>query len=244
MMRQSSFLSGLCIGVGIVLGAVFVSKSMDNHTYYSRSISVKGLSEKDIEADEGLWTLTIALSGNDVVLLHQKAEHQKKTVADILLKEGFLATEINVDTAAEVNDKKLNQYGEFDELKQSRYVLNTRVVVNTKRVSKLFKATRILNQLLKDGIYFKGETQPSFFYTKLNDIKPNMLKEAGENAHKAALELANNTNSKVGKIKTATQGVFSIRLRADTSEFQGGFAKSSPYLRARVVTHVTYFIAD
>lgn len=72
-----------------------------------------------------------------------------------------------------------------------------------------------------------------------------MLKEASENAYKAALELADNTKSQIGKIKDARQGAFSIRLRNDASEYvDHRYGKSSPYLRARVVTNVTYFVND
>ena len=104
-MRQSSFLAGLSVGVGIILGALFISRAMDNHTYYSRSISVKGLSERDIEADEGVWTLTLSLAGNNVVELNQKAEQQKAMIADLLSKAGFTASEINVNTTSEIIDR-------------------------------------------------------------------------------------------------------------------------------------------
>src|SRR5690606_33781514 len=114
----------------------------------------------------------------------------------------------------------------------------------TSDVEKLFQATHMINDFIGDGIVFKGSTAPQFFYGKLNDIKPEMLKEASENASTAAVELANNTKSKIGKIKRASQGVFSIRLRTDTSEGDYNYGKSSPYLRARVVTNVTYFIID
>lgn len=243
-MQQRGFFAGISVGIGIILGAWFVSRSMDNHTYYSRSISVKGLSERDIVADEGIWTLHLSLAGDDIAALNQKAEQQKAMISSLLVKEGFEQTEINVNTPIEVTDRELDRYREFKPEKQSRYLLDTSVVISTRNVQKLFTSTGILNQLLKQGLYFKGATQPVFFYTKLNEIKPDMLKEAGANAHKAALELANNTNSKVGKIKTATQGVFSIRLRGESSDFDSGFAKSSPYLRARVVTNVAYFITD
>lgn len=243
-MQQSSFLAGISVGIGIILGAWFISGSMDKHTYYSRSIAVKGLSERDIEADEGVWTLSLSLTGNDVAELNQKAVQQKRTIVNIFLKDGFESSEINFNTPLEITDRALDRYHELKPEKQQRYLLDTSVVISTKKVQKLFQSTGILSQLLKEGIYFKGATQPIFFYTKLNDIKPDMLKEAGENAYKAALELANNTKSKVGKIKYATQGVFSIRLRGESSDFDSGFAKSSPYLRARVVTNVTYFIAD
>lgn len=132
----------------------------------------------------------------------------------------------------------------FDPQKQTRYILEASIQLETTNVEKLFNSTHVINQFIAQGIVFKGSTSPTFFYTKLNDIKPVMLKEAGENAYTAAMELAKNTKSQIGKIKDASQGAFSIRLRNDTSEYDNNYGKSSPYLRARVVTNVTYFIAD
>jgi uncharacterized protein len=245
MVRYDTLLSGLLLAIGIMMGAYFISTSLNNHTYYNRSIHVKGLSEKDVVADVGTLTLTISLAGNEAILLSQKAEEAKHLVLNGLIKAGFKESEIKSDLPVAIEDKMLDRYNDrFDPAKQARYILETSIQLETQDVEKLFKSTHVINQFVAQGIIFKGATSPAFFYTKLNDIKPAMLKEAGESAHAAAIELAKNTKSQIGKIKDASQGAFSIRLRNDNSEYDSGYGKSSPYLRARVVTNVTYFIAD
>lgn len=245
MVRYDTLLSGLVLAIGIMMGAYFISTSLNNHTYYNRSIHVKGLSEKDVVADVGTLTLTISLAGNEAILLSQKAEEAKHLVLNGLIKAGFKDSEIKSDLPVAIEDKMLDRYNDrFDPAKQARYILETSIQLETRDVEKLFKSTHVINQFVAQGIIFKGATSPTFFYTKLNDIKPAMLKEAGESAHAAAIELAKNTKSQIGKIKDASQGAFSIRLRNDNSEYDSGYGKASPYLRARVVTNVTYFIAD
>jgi uncharacterized protein len=245
MIRNNSFMASAVLALGMIGGAFFIAKAINNHTYYNRSIHVKGLSEKDVVADQGIWKLTISLAGNDIVSLNQKAAEYKRIVVDGLLASGFQASEVNGDLPVSIEDKMVDRYNDrFDPEKQARYVLDTTIQLETTDVEKLFKSTHVINQFVAQGIFFKGSTAPTFFYSKLNEIKPDMLKEAGVNAFAGALELASNTKSQVGKIKDASQGAFSIRLRNDSAEYEGGYGKSSPYLRARVVTNVTYFIND
>lgn len=139
----------------------------------------------------------------------------------------------------------LGRYNQsFDAAKQPRYLIDVPIRLETSKVNQLFISTSLVNRFISERIVFKGATSPTFFYTSLNQIKPEMLKDAGNNAYLTALELAQNTKSKIGKIKDASQGAFSIRLRNDNSEYSDGYGKSSPYLKVRGVTNVTYFIVD
>lgn len=245
MIRHNSLMASAVLALGMIGGSFFISKAMNNYTYYSRSIHVKGLSEKDVVADHGTLKLTLSLAGNDIVALNQEAVGQKRIVIDGLLAYGFNASEINAEVPIAVEDKMVDRFNnQFNPEKQARYVLDVTIQLETADVEKLFKSTHVISQFIARGIFFKGSTAPMFFYSKLNEIKPEMLKEAGANAFAAALELANNTKSHIGKIKDASQGAFSIRLRNDSADYEGGYGKSSPYLRARVVTNVTYFIND
>ena len=164
---------------------------MNNHTYYNRSIHVKGLSEKDVVADQGILKLKFSLAGNDIAELHKTVSEQKRSVIEGLLSGGFKAAEINADLPISIEDKMVDRFNnQFDPSKQARYVLDASIHLETTEVEKLYKSTHLINQFVARGIFFKGATEPMFFYSKLNDIKPKMLKEAGLNAYSGALELA------------------------------------------------------
>jgi uncharacterized protein len=232
-------------GLGIVMGALFISKAMDNHTYSDRTISVKGLSEKDVDADTGLWKLDISIAGNDIIELTKTAGKQKQIIVQKLISTGFSASDIKSDAPYSIEDKMTDRFNlRFDPEKQARYILVLNISLETKDVTKLYHSRELVNHFIEHGIVFKGTPTPQFFYSKLNTIKPEMLKEAGKNARIAALELAQNTHSKIGKINHATQGAFSIRVRSGINEEGESHGKDSPYLRARVVTNVKYSIID
>lgn len=243
MQGYKTIIASIVLAMGMLGGALFISKAMNNHTYYNRSIHVKGLSEKDVLADQGVLKLLISVKGKDLQELSQKLEEQKKIVIDAFLKAGYKSEEIRSDfPMSALKQQRVSKDGEKT---KTSYVLSLTIEIETSDVEKLYKSGPVINACLAQGVFFKGSIAPKFFYTQLNATKPDMLKEASENAYKAALELADNTKSQIGKIKDASQGAFSIRLRNDTSEYGDyGYGKSSPYLRARVVTNVTYFIND
>lgn len=243
MQGYKTIIASIVLAMGMLGGALFISKAMNNYTYYSRSIHVKGLSEKDVLADQGVLKLLISVKGKDLLALSQKAEEQKKIVIDAFLKAGYKAEEIKADFP--ISSQQLQRVSKDGQKYMNLYVLDLTIEIETSDVEKLYKSGPVINACVAQGVFFKGAIEQKFFYTQLNAIKPDMLKEASENAYKAALELADNTKSHIGKIKDASQGAFSIRLRNDTSEYGDyGYGKSSPYLRARVVTNVTYFIND
>ena len=69
----------------------------------------------------------------------------------------------------------------------------------------------------------------------MNSIKPQMIEEATKNARAAAEKFAKDSESKLGKIKTANQGLFTIE---NVDEY-------TPNVKhVRVVTNVTYFLED
>ena len=243
MQGYKTIISSFVVAMGMLGGALFISKAMNNHAYYNRSIHVKGLSEKEVLADQGVLKLLISIKGKNLQALSQKAEEQKKIVIDALLKSGYKSEEIKADFP--VSSQQQFRMSNDGEKTKTIYVLKFTIEIKTSDVEKLYKSGPVINDCLAQGVLFYGSIEPRFFYTQLNTIKPDMLKEASENAYKAALELADNTKSQIGKIKDASQGAFSIRLRNDTSDYGDyGYGKSSPYLCARVVTNVTYFVND
>ena len=74
-----------------------------------------------------------------------------------------------------------------------------------------------------------------YLFTGLNEIKPEMVEEATRNAREVALKFARDSDSKLGKIRSARQGQFSISDRD----------KNTPHIkRVRVVSTIEYYLAD
>lgn len=236
--KSKKIISASVLAFGIALGGFF-----PGYWYYKthadfRSVTVKGLAEKDVSADLGIWNLQFTVSGNNLAALQQQLTSQKQIVIDFLHAQGFSAEEINIGRI-DTNDIMANPYRDADVLATSRFILTQNLTIRSPQVEKISTAVTNSNVLIGDGIVISNQNA-AYFFTKLNEIKPQMLKESTENARSAALEFAKNSDSKVGKIKNANQGVFSVLSRDDPDAFE----PSQINKKVRVVSTVEYLLQD
>ncbi|MEM7283258.1 MAG: SIMPL domain-containing protein, partial [Pseudomonadota bacterium] len=127
---------------------------------------------------------------------------------------------------------------EDQNLVEEKHRLIGEIEVQTTKVQLVSEGRAKLNTLIAEGLDVKNNA-PSYHFTKLNEIKPDMLKEATTNARLAANEFATNAGVKVGGIRSARQGGFVIR---DVGESYGDTNKIEKDVR--VVTNVTFFLTD
>ena len=161
---------------------------------------------------------------------------------DLIIKfleaQKFADDEIHVGRI-ETNDLMANPYRDNTAAETARFILTQTIVVRSDKVQNISDAMSFSNELIGKGIVFSNQSA-SYFFTKLNDIKPELLKEATQNANKAAQEFAANSGSQVGKIYQANQGVISILPRDDPNAYE----PSQIEKRVRVVSTVTYLLQD
>ena len=147
-----------------------------------------------------------------------------------------------------VVDTQANEYGGANRAPH-RYIVEQQITVRTPRVDQLAAAAQKTMLLLQKGIVLNSNAGQgvNYKFTALNAIKPDMITEATRNARAAADRFAADSGSKVGSIRQANQGVFSI-LPADTgneageSEGGGFNAESSLMKTVRVVTTIDYYL--
>lgn len=231
-MDFSRILSGLCIGLGIFLASQPLAKSLDNFIATKKTVVVKGLSEKEVKADLAIWPITVKEVGNDLVALQTKIVFDKKTISDYLTELGFEKDEI-VESPVSVIDHFSDDYNNSPRF---RYAIQLTISLRTQKVDVAKKAMEGTGKLISQGIVIlppQYENGIEFSYTALNEIKPDMIREATEAARQAAEQFAKDSTSKVGTIKSAQQGQFSIIDRD----------KGSPdYKIVRVVNTMEYFL--
>ena len=200
-----------------------------------RVVSVKGLSEREVKADYVIWPIVFKEVGNDLVALYESVQNKTATLEKFLLDNGVAAEEIS-KASPDITDTESEIYA--SEKRSQRYVATVVMTVASKDVEKLREIMGKQGELLKQGIAFsEGDYRYRKIYTfnGLNDIKPEMIDEANKNARAAAQKFAADSESKLGKIKTATQGQFSIEDRDENTPF---------IKKVRVVTSVQYFLED
>ena len=208
---------------GLVLGGFFPGWYYYQAKINNNTVVVKGLAEMNVKADLAVWQIKFTVTNDDLTSAQRTITAQAEKVKRFLTEKGFSEAEINIKRI-ETNDLMANPYRGNDAA-SSRFILSQTITVKSANVDLVEKTLPETNSLIAAGIVFENSYgEPvSYIFTRLNEIKPKMLEEATQNAKEAAAEFAKNSGSRVGKIKYANQGVFSILPAeeiADSNEAQ------------------------
>lgn len=234
----TAFLSASVIGLGLAVSGYFVSQTLYNSKVALNTAEVKGLAERRVEADKAFWTIEYTVTGKskeEVPELYKQSEVDQAKIIALLNEAGFNSDEINVGI---INYYKRDFRDENQKLVEQTHSLVGTIEVQTDKVHLVSKGRAKLNRLIAEGLNIQNKS-PAYHFTKLNEIKPDMLKEATKNARVAANEFAENAGVQVGGIRSARQGGFVIR---DVGENYGDTAKIEKDVR--VVTNITFFLND
>ena len=225
----------IIISTAVVLSSLILSLGMGKIMHTERTVSVRGLSEKEVDADLAVWKLSFSVGNNDMKEL-QNQILQKTDLAKIFLENHQLTQADYTVLSPEITDATVNMYSDpthrsFD------YVGKQTILIRSGNVQGVKSAAQDTIELLGQGVSVSSDWdgKVQYYFNGLNEIKPEMIAEATENARKAAEQFAHDSNSKVGKIQNATQGLFSIEDAAPGLEYKKN---------VRVVTTVIYSLVD
>lgn len=235
-MDKGKFYSGLFIMIGLVILGMMMPRAVDKFRSFDRTVNVKGLCEKEVKADKVIWPVVYRVMADDIQSIYDQTDAYNDVIMEFLKSGGIDASEITV-SVPEISDKYANEYGSND--RAFRYIAKNVITVYTSDVDVVLALMSRQSDLLKKGIVTGGSNQwenpVEFKYEGLNDIKPEMIEEATRNAREAAEKFAKDSDSRLGKIKTANQGTFTIENRDS----------NTPYIKkVRVVTSVTYYLKN
>ncbi len=237
--KGGKMLASLLLALGIALGGFFPGYYYYQAKINANSVTVKGLAEMNVKADLAIWNLRFVLTSDDLSAAQKQIDSQRAVIYKFLAEQGFKAEEIS-DGRIETNDLMANPYRSNTDM-TSRFILNQTVTVRSANVDLVDKALRQNGDLVAAGIILDNQygSPVSYIFTGLNQIKPQMLEQATKNAAAAAAEFAKASSSKVGNIRRASQGVFSILPRE-----QGGSESEAQSIdkTVRVVSTVEYWL--
>jgi len=226
----------LAISAAILAGLVFIGimlpVSVRTLRSYDRIVAVKGLCEREVKADKAIWPMVFKVVGDNLGAVYSGIEANTAGVVAFLEKNGFSKDEIS-SSIPEVSDKYAQEYNSN---RTYRYVAKCVVTLCSSDVDKVLAAMASQNKLLRDGIALEHDwnNKTEFSFEGLNTIKPEMIEEATRNAREVAQKFAKDSESRLGKIKDASQGTFSISDRDS----------NTPYIKkVRVVTYVSYYLS-
>jgi hypothetical protein len=228
---------GVAIGGGITVAGMYHGMSLVESRKPRRTVSVRGLAEREVDADLAMWPITFTETSNDLVNLFDKISSKKTTIASFLGDNGFNAKDISY-SAPRIIDQQAKEYGENQNVPKFRYMGKATVTVSSGDVPRVKKTIELSGTLVGKGIVIVAEdydNKTQYFFKGLNSIKPSMIEEATKNARSVAEKFAADSGSKLGKILSASQGLFEI-----TDRDQGTPEKK----QVRVVTSVEYSLAE
>ncbi len=226
------------MALGIALAGYFVSQTLYKSKVALNTAEVKGLAERRVMADRAYWSIQYTVAGkekSEIPDLYEASNSDQEKIVALLLESGFSQSEIKPGV---INYIKQEFRDENQNLVEEKHVLIGEIEVETEQVQLVAEGRANLNTLIAQGLDVQNNA-PAYHFTRLNDIKPEMLKEATKNARIAANEFAENAGVEVGGIRSARQGGFVIR---DVGENYGDTKKIEKDVR--VVTNITFFLTD
>ena len=228
-------LAGLALGLGVSAAGWEMGRAVRDYRAAERYVTVKGLSERAVKANRATWTISFNVAADQFDALQDAVDRSQHEIESFLGRQGFAPKALEVEQTV-VNDRDANPYAVPNQ--GPRFSARGGVVVRTTDVDRVDRASRAVNDLVRQGLLLEP-TRPTYAFTLLNDIKPAMLAEATKAARTAADEFARASQSSVGSIRRASQGVFSITGEDGETEHGGPFTLAK---QVRVVTTVDFFL--
>ena len=221
------------LGICLVIASIVISLGFSSINPQEASVRVRGLAQREVNADLAVWQLSFGLGDNNLENL-QKSIKEKSEIVSLYLKDKGLNEHDFSVLSPSITNNLLDPYINQEKM-QYIYIAKLNFLIRTDKISAVKKANEGLLELVDKGIAIKQdyENKINYEFTKLNDIKPEMIALATKNARKAAEQFAKDSNSNLGKIKHATQGLFSIENAATGLEERK---------IVRVVTQIQYLL--
>lgn len=234
--KMNAAILGVCLVLGLSALGLTLKQAITDFKMLDRSVTVKGLAENEYPADIVIWPIQYTSASNDLEALYQELDAQNTKIVAFLESKHIDSKEITLATP-KITDKLAQQYGGGEDSK-FRYMAVQTITVYSSKIDAIRNVMPQLSELGKTGIAFSQadyDAQVEYIFSRLNEVKPQMIEESTTNARSVAEKFATDSQSRLGKIKKATQGQFTINNRD----------KNNPHIkRIRVVSTIEYYLAD
>lgn len=228
---KNRILESLILAAAIVVFGGFICCGLSKMGNRERTVSVRGLAEKEVLADKVFWSVSFTEVGNEISAIYRNVAEKDSLIIKFFLERGIDREDITVN-APGIADALADRYRE--KLPENRYTMTSTITLASSQVENVRTLQSEIAELAAQGIAL-DVGYANYEFTGLNAIKPQMIEEATKNARAAAEKFAKDSDSELGKIRNAQQGVFSIDNRDE----------NTPYIKkVRVVTYVDFMLDD
>jgi uncharacterized protein len=240
---MKQYINAIIFGIAIVTSSIFIGKAYTDRAKVDGEIQVTGLGKADFSSDLIVWEGSFGAQNIDLKLAYLTLEKNKSTVNDYLAKKGIV-TEQLIYSAVKSNKKNKRIYssnGDYIGEEFIGYELIQSVQIESKDVDKIEKVSREITELLNEGVQFYSES-PRYYYTKLSDLKIEMISKATEDAKLRAENISEFSGGKLGKLESARMGIFQITGQNSKENYSWGgtFNTSSREKTASITMKLVY----
>ena len=232
--RNVTLIAALILALGIVIGGFLLGDGLRRARMADRSVTVRGLAERNVTADLATWTISFSAQGTELAAVQAENDRDARTVANFFRTAGFPNNAVS-DAGGSVSQYFDNNRGE------NSVTVNRRLQLRTTDVMRARAAYARQFDLIRNGVAVQEGSDIQFSFTKLNEVKPQMIALATRDARNGAVQFARDSGTDVGGIRAATQGYFSIGAR-DGDENSSGSGSDSPFQKVRVVTTIEFYL--
>lgn len=232
------------VAVGIALAGLLAGNGFARARSADRYVTVKGVAEREVRADLAIWPLRVVGADNDLSVANAKVAKSVAGVRDFLVRHGMDTSQIQISEFS-VTDALANQYGP-ERAPANRYVVHETVILRSSKPDQVLAASQQISELAAIGVVISSGTEygpggggPTFVFSGLNKLKPEMIADATARAREAASQFARDSRSDIAGIRQANQGVFEILPRDQAP----GITESSQIAKVvRVVSTIEYYL--
>lgn len=221
----------LILAIGMIVGGYLLGNGLVRARHADRSVTVRGLAERNVTADLAVWTLNYSKQGTNLAQVQAEMDRDTQSIRRFFASVGFPA-EALTPAGAGVSQSYLDGV--------PMVTISQRLQLRTTDIARARQAVARQFDLVRQGVVLQEGSGISYSFTKLNDIKPAMVAEATRDARAAAEQFAKDSSTGVGGIKSATQGYFSVEAR--DGEQAGYGVADTPFKKVRVVTTVDFYL--
>jgi len=223
------FGTALIGSLGLIVGGYLLGDGLLRAKEADRSVTVRGLAERDVVANLATWTISYSATSPSLTQAQAKMRSDTQAIRDFFSELGFPQDALQ-PTGANVSS--------YTNEGITQFTVRQRMALRSDDIERAQKAVAQQFDLVNRGVFLEEGSSMAYSFTRLNDIKPEMVAEATRDARASAEQFAQDSGAGVGEIKNATQGYFSIEARDGDS---GGWGVSdTPYKKVRVVTTVNF----
>jgi hypothetical protein len=215
--------TAIIFGLAIVIAAYLLGQAYSNRNKVDGNVSVTGLGKADFTSDLIVWEGSFSKESRDLKKAYNDLENDKKIIAGYLSAKGITSDEIVFKAVnSRKNTKaKYSAQGQYVGDEFLGYILTQSLQIDSKEVEKVEKVSREITELLNKGIQFYSQP-PRYYYTRLADLKVEMISKATADAKARAEKIAENSGSALGDLISAKMGIFQITGQNSDENYSWG----------------------